>query len=170
MRKNSLIKNLIKAVAALAPEGVEMEIADIADIPLYNQDLEANFPAEVQALKDKIAFADGIIIATPEYSRSIPGVLKNMLDWTSRPYGMSAWAKKIVATMGATGGTVGTAVAQSHLRQIMLSVGADVMAHPEFYLAGATQKFDAAGTLVDEDTKAHIVTLWDAFVPFLSRK
>lgn len=171
LRKNSYNRSLMNAVKELAPDGVTFEIAEIGEIPLYNQDVEAAaFPVVVQALKDKIMAADGVIIATPEYLRSIPGVLKNTLDWTSRPSGKGAWGGKTVGVVGATGGAIGTAVAQSHLKQILLDLGARVMGQPEFFLGEVTKKLDAEGLLVDASTKEHIGKFWDAFIKDVARR
>ncbi len=161
LRKGSLNRMLVNAIKELAPQGMTVEIAEIGNLPLFNQDLEANFPKEAQELKDKISAADSVIIATPEYDRSVPGVLKNALDWTSRPYGQSAWPGKVVAVVGASGGAIGTAVAQSHLKQILLYLDARVLGQPEFYLGGAVGKFDKDGKLTDETTKERIAKLLD---------
>ena len=164
LRKNSYNRSLMNAVKELAPEGITLEIFEIGDVPLFNQDREAaEYPKEVQALKDKIKAADGIVIATPEYNRSIPGVLKNVIDWTSRPSVTNPWSRKPVATMGATGGPIGTAVAQGHLRQILTYLNTRIMGQPEFYLGGAAAKFDANGVLTDQTTKEHIAKFWNAF-------
>ncbi len=165
LRKDSYNRSLMNAVKEMAPEGVTLEIFDLGDIPLFNQDREtADYPKAAQALKDKIKAADGVIIATPEYNRSIPGVLKNAIDWTSRPRGGNAWDGKHVATMGATGGAIGTAVAQGHLRQVLTYLNTHVLGQPEFYLGGVTTKLDANGVLVDPATKEHIATFWGAFL------
>ena len=132
---------------------MRVEIADISTFPHYNQDDEVAFPPAVQALKDKIVAADGVIIATPEYNRSISGVLKNAIDWLSRPYGKNSFAKKPVLIAGVSGGKIGTAVAQSHLRQIMLYLEADVLGQPEIYLGPAQELFDGEGTIADPSTK-----------------
>ncbi len=150
---------LVRVIQELVPEGMTVEIAEIGNLPLYNQDLEASYPKEAQELKDKIRAADGVIIATPEYNRSVPGVLKNAIDWTSRPYGQSAWPGKVVAVVGASGGAIGTAVAQSHLKQILLHLDARVIGQPEFFLGGAVARFDKDGKLTDETTKEHIAKL-----------
>lgn len=134
---------LVKALSKLAPPEMRIEIADISSLPIYNQDDETGFPASAQALKDKIEKADGVIIATPEYNRSIPGVLKNAIDWVSRPWGKNSFAKKPILTMGVSVGKVGTAVAQSHLRQIMVYLDADVIGQPELYLTN--EIFSAGG-------------------------
>jgi len=170
LRKESFNKKLMNAVKELAPEGVVFEIGEIGNLPLFDQDMELTaYPAAAQVLKDKMKAADGILIVTPEYGRSIPGVLKNALDWTSRPYGTSAWPRKVVAAMGATGGNVGTALAQAHLRQILLFSGSHVMGQPEFYLTEVAKKFDAAGVLTDEPTKEHIKKFWDALLKEIGR-
>jgi chromate reductase len=155
----------MNAVKEMAPEGVALEILEIGDIPLFNQDEETtDYPAAAQVLKDKIRAADGIVIATPEYNRSVPGVLKNALDWTSRPYGTNPWSGKHVATMGASGGALGAAVAQGHLRQILTYLNARIMGQPEFYLGGVAAKLDANGVLVDPPTKEYITKFWSSFL------
>ncbi len=150
-RKGSYNTMLLKALAKLAPEGMRIEIADISNIPLYNQDGEAAFPEEAQTLKDKIEKADGVIIVTPEYNRSVPGVLKNAIDWASRPWGKNSFAKKSILIMGVSIGKIGTAVAQSHLRQIMLYLDANVIGQPELYLTN--EIFDDEGNIIDISTK-----------------
>ncbi|MDB5237554.1 MAG: NADPH-dependent reductase domain protein [Parcubacteria group bacterium] len=169
LRKESINTSLVKGFIANAPEGTTIEMLDWADTPIFNQDDEASFPAYVTALKDKIRAADGVIIATPEYNRSIPGPLKNVLDWTSRPYGDSAWAGKPVYISGATGGSVGTALAQDDVKKFMGFNAAMVMSQPEFYMTGAPGKFDESGTLTNEDTKKHIVSGLTAFAAFIEK-
>jgi chromate reductase len=153
LRKDSFNMKLVQALQSLTPEGVQIEIADINDLPLYNQDDEAAFPAAAKVLKDKIEAADGIIISTPEYNRSIPGVLKNAIDWASRPWGQNSFAGKSVLIMGVSVGRLGTAVAQSHLKQIMVYLDADVIGQPEVYLGPAEEIFDGEGNITDESTK-----------------
>jgi chromate reductase len=169
LRKDSFNTALVRALQKRAPEGVTISVADLGALPLYNQDLEAAFPAEAQALKDAITGADGIIVATPEYGRSVPGVLKNALDWTTRPHGMSAWTMKPAYVMGATDGAVGTAVAQKELRSDLTVAGAIVLGQPEFYLSKFKEKFDAAGELTDEKTGEHIDKALAAFIAFVGR-
>ena len=153
LRKGSTNTALLRALQELAPAGMTIEIVSIDAIPLYNQDTEGTFPPAVRALKAKIAAADGLIIATPEYNRSMPGVLKNAIDWLSRPYGENSFAKKTVLVAGVSGGKIGTAVAQSHLRQVLVHLDADVIGQPELYLGPAQTLFDEAGNLTDEATK-----------------
>ena len=144
---------LVKALVKLTPKGMQIEIADISNLPIYNQNDEAAFPASAQTLKDKIEKSDGIIIATPEYNRSIPGTLKNAIDWASRPWGKNSFAGKPVLIAGVSVGKVGTAVAQSHLRQIMLYLDADVIGQPELYLGPAQEIFDNEMSIVNAETK-----------------
>ena len=153
LRKGSYNTMLLKEFSKLAPEGMQIEILEIGNLPLYNSDDEATYPEEAQALKDKIAAADGLIVATPEYNRSIPGVLKNAIDWVSRPYGKNSFAKKPILVAGVSGGKIGTAVAQNHLRQIMLHLDADIIGQPELYLGPAKEIFDEEGNIISDSTK-----------------
>lgn len=153
LRKDSFNTALLRNLQALAPAGMEIIIADISGLPLYNQDDEGAYPEVAQALKDKIASADSIIFATPEYNRSIPGVLKNAIDWVSRPYGQNSFAKKPVLVAGVSIGKIGTAIAQSHLRQVLTHLDMQVIGQPEIYLGPAQDIFDAEGNITDESTK-----------------
>lgn len=154
LRKDSFNTALLRTMQSLAPAGMQIEIVDISSLPLYNQDDEGTFPATAQALKDKIVAADGLIIATPEYNRSVPGVLKNAIDWISRPYGQNSFAKKPVLVAGVSVGKIGTAIAQSHLRQILTHLDMQVIGQPELYLGPASEIFDEEGNITDESTKA----------------
>lgn len=153
LRKDSFNTALLRALQPLAPNGMQIEIIEIGNLPLYNSDDEAAFPAAAQALKDKIEAADGIIISTPEYNRSIPGGLNNAIDWASRPWGKNSFNGKPVLTMGVSIGKIGTAVAQSHLRHILLYLNAGVIGQPELYLGPASELFDAEGNLTHDLTK-----------------
>jgi NAD(P)H-dependent FMN reductase len=166
LRAESYNKFLMQAVKENAPQSMEIEILDVT-LPLFNADLESAFPIEATFFKEKIKAADGIIIATPEYNRSIPGVLKNAIDWASRPYGDNAFAGKPVFVMGASTGAIGTAVAQSHLKQILSYLDTRTMGQPEFYLGNAKEKFDAAGKLADEKTREYIIKGLEAFEKLL---
>ena len=165
LRKDSYNKHLMVAVKLMAAEKADMdvEIVDIGNLPLFNQDLEAAFPKVAQDLKDKIKAADGIVIATPEYNRSIPGVLKNAIDWVSRPYGANAIAGKPVLVLGASGGPIATALAQYHLKQVLLYLDAKLSGQPEFFLGAAQDKFDKNGVLTDASTKDHILKSLQVF-------
>jgi chromate reductase len=147
---------LLRVAQQLAPEGVAVEIFDINGIPLYNQDDEVPPPPRVTEFKSRIRAADAVLFATPEYNYSIPGVLKNAIDWASRPYGDSAWEGKPVAVMGASGGLQGTSRAQYHLRQCFVFLNMHPVNRPEVMIAGASQKFDAEGNLTDEKAREMI--------------
>jgi len=156
LRKGSFNTMLVHALQILAPTNMQICVADISELPLYNQDSEAEFPSAAQALKDKVVAADGIIIATPEYNRSIPGVLKNAIDWVSRPYGQNSFAKKPVLIMGVSSGKLGTAIAQSHLRMMLTYLDTQIIGQPEIYLGPGNEIFDAEGNIADESTKVFL--------------
>lgn len=149
LQQKSFNKMLAKNLEALAPEGTEFDYVDIASLPLFNQDLEADFPAAAQAAKDKVAAADGVLFVTPEYNRSIPGVLKNAIDWASRPWGANSFNGKPTGIVGASPSPVGTAVAQSDLRHIGGFLNVKLMGQPELYLADAHEHFDESGDVVE---------------------
>lgn len=134
LRKDSINRKLAFALEKIAPPVLKLSILDIAKIPLFNQDIELNMPKEVADFKHAIQQSDGVIWITPEYNRSIPGVLKNLIDWGTRPAGETVWSGKFMASLGASPGAIGTAVAQSHFRSIMVSLGAILMGQPEIYL------------------------------------
>ena len=172
LRKGSYNSALVRAFVALAPAGVTVNIVtadDIRAVPLYDQDVEAaEFPANVAALKARIRAADGILISTPEYNRSMPGVLKNFIDWTSRPYGDNAWKGKPVYVMSASVGSIAAALAQYALKQVMLYLDTKVLGQPEFYCGNAGEKFDAEGNLTDAKTKESITAAWPKFLASIS--
>jgi chromate reductase len=141
-----------------------IEIFEIANLPLFSQDLELNPPIAVQELKRAITEADAILLATPEYNYSTSGVLKNTIDWGSRPYGDNSWAGKPVAIMGASIGGFGTIRAQLHLRQMFLFLNMHPVDNPEVYVSKADSKFNEKGELTDEDIREKIVNLLDALV------
>ena len=153
VRKASFNKSALRAAQKLVPDGASIEIFDIGGLPGFNQDDEKNPPAKVTELKAKIRAADAILLVTPEYNYSIPGVLKNAIDWASRPYGDSAWKGKPVAIMGASAGVLGTARAQYHLRQTFVFLDMPVVNQPEVMIGGAASKFDPAGNLTDDMAK-----------------
>lgn len=153
LRKDSFNTKLLRAMQKLAPEGMTIEIADISGFPLYNQESDASYPEAVQAVKDKVKAADGIIIATPEYNRSVSGVLKNAIDFLSRPYGTNPFAGKPALICGVSIGKVGTAVAQAHLRDICAFLDMQLIGQPELYLGPASELFDDAGDLTQDSTK-----------------
>ena len=170
LRSKSTNTGLLRAAQQVAPAGMSIEIYGLDDVPLYNYDLEAAGDAEpVIRLKRAIDRADAVLIATPEYNRSIPGVLKNAIDWASRPPRYSVLDRKPVALMGATTGMGGTANAQAHLRLALAFPGAQTMEEPELLVTHSREKFDEDGNLVDELTRADLRVLLEALAEWTSR-
>jgi chromate reductase len=164
LRAGSFNKMLLRAAGELAP--AEMEIRPfgrMAEIPPYDADLEAKgAPEPVQALKRAVREAAAVLVCTPEYNWSVPGVLKNAIDWASRPPSETPFAGKPVALAGASPGAVGTARAQQHLRLVLASNGALVLPGPEVLVARCQEKFDASGKLADEATRRYLARLLEA--------
>jgi chromate reductase, NAD(P)H dehydrogenase (quinone) len=158
VRKASFNKAALREAQKLLPEGASMEIFEIDGLPNFNQDEEKNPPARVVELKAKVRAADAILFATPEYNYSIPGVLKNAIDWASRPYGDSAWNGKVVAIMGASIGVIGTARAQYHLRQVFVFLDMEAVNQPEVMI-NASKSFDDKANLTDQASKDLIAKL-----------
>jgi chromate reductase len=156
LRKGSYNRAALRAAQKLAPEGMRIEVFDLRGIPLYDGDQESSPPERVAQLKAAIRAADGILFVTPEYNYSIPGVLKNAIDWASRPYGDSGWEGKPAAIMGATPGTLGTARAQYHLRQVFVFLNMFPLNRPEVMISSAEEHFDDQGNLKDEETRERI--------------
>ncbi len=153
LREDSLNKALLSYVGTLFPEHFQFSIADISSIPLYNQDLESDLPPSVLELVHCVKSADAIVFSTPEYNHSIPGVLKNALDWLSRPAAGTPLAMKPAAILGATPGRLGTVRAQAHLRDILFALNMTLVTRPEVLIGEANTKFDKDGTLIDETSK-----------------
>jgi len=153
LRRESYNRAALRAAEQLVPDGATLEIFELDGIPGFNQDEEQNPPAKVVELKKRIREADAVLIVTPEYNYSVPGVLKNAIDWASRPYGDSAWNGKPAALMGASVGMIGTARAQYHLRQMFVFLNMFPINQPEVMIGNASQRFDTQGNLTDETTK-----------------
>jgi chromate reductase len=164
LRAGSFNRALLRAAAELLPADADLVIHDLKEIPPLNQDLEGAMPAPVTDFKTAIAAADAILIATPEYNYSIPGVLKNALDRASRPSGGNSWAGKPVAVMGASTGMFGTSRAQYHLRQVFVSLNMRTLNRPEVMVTFAEKKFDNGGALVDQPTRDKVGELLKALV------
>jgi chromate reductase, NAD(P)H dehydrogenase (quinone) len=156
LRRASFNRMALTAAQGLVPVGATLEILDLPDLPGFNQDNEKSPPTAVTDMKAKIRAADAILLVTPEYNYSIPGVLKNAIDWASRPYGDSAWKGKPAAVMGASAGALGTARAQYDLRKCFVFLDMPVVNQPEVMIAAAGSKFDEAGNLTDATAKALI--------------
>jgi len=156
LRKGSFNTAALRAAQGLAPEGMTIERAEIGDLPLYNNDVRAaGFPPPAERLRAQIAAADAVLLVTPEYNYSISGVLKNAIDWASRPPSQPFEAKP-VAIMGASPGLFGSARAQYHLRQMLIFLNAMPVNRPEVMIGQAQNKFDADGNLTDEPTREFI--------------
>ena len=164
LRKNSFNTAALNACQALLPPGVSLSCFDIASVPLYNEDVrEQGFPPSVQALREQIAAADALLICSPEYNYSIPGVLKNAIDWASRPPAQPFDGKPI-ALMGASPGALGTARAQYHLRQVCVYLNLHPLNRPEVFGNAFTNSFDADGNVVDAKIQENITTQLAALV------
>jgi chromate reductase len=169
LRAGSYHSAALRAAVALAPEGMTIETAAIGDLPLYNDDVRAaGYPAAVQRFRDQLSAADAILFVTPEYNYSIPGVLKNAIDWASRPPSQP-FDNKPVAIMGASPGVLGTARAQYQLRQMLVFLNAFPLNKPEVMIGAAQSKFDEAGTLTDEPTREFIRALLAALANWTAR-
>ncbi len=169
LRQQSCNTGLLEAAVALAPPGCRMEIFDLSVLPFYNEDYENPLPPPVVAFKKKIREAEALLIATPEYNYSIPGVLKNALDWASRPYGDNAWHDKPLAIMGASPAIQGTSRAQYHLRQVCVTLNMHPLNQPEVLIGNYADKFDAQGKLIDVKTQQKITDLLKALVDWANR-
>ncbi|MBX3247294.1 MAG: NAD(P)H-dependent oxidoreductase [Myxococcales bacterium] len=167
LRRRSFNTALLRATAELAPEGVTLTLADYRDVPLYDGDLET--PASVERLKAEVAAADGVIIATPEYNYGIPGPLKNVLDWLSRPAYQSVFRDKPVAILGAAPGVVGTARAQGQLKQVLLGMASEVFPWPEVLVGSCAARFDDSLALTDEKTREVVGAMVAAFAMRVAR-
>lgn len=169
LRKDSFNSALLRAAQELAPDGMTIEIADLSEIPLYNEDIRAKgYPEPVQALRGRIRDADAVLIATPEYNYSIPGVLKNAIDWASRPP-EQPFDGKLVGIMGASPGRIGTARAQYHLRQCFVFLNSTVLNKPEVMVGGAAQVFKE-GNLTDDATRGFVSDILKALAEAVSRQ
>lgn len=170
LRKASFNRGLIRTAVEVAPPGIRVLTHEIGDVPLYNGDVEAEGdPASVTALKEAIGSADALLIATPEYNHCVPGVLKNALDWASRPPRTSVLRDKPVAVMGASPGRGGTARAQAQLRDGLSFTGTLVLPLPELLVPLASDRFDDEGNLTDEDTREHVRDLLVALAAWTRR-
>jgi chromate reductase len=169
IRRDSINRKLATALAALAEPKAEYAFSKIDDLPLFSQDLEPSPPASVTRLKGEIEAADGVLLVTPEYNRSIPGVLKNAIDWASRPYGKNSFNAKPTATIGTSMGTVGTAAAQQHLRSILAYLNVKLMGQPEGYIVFKQGLVDEAGNISDEGARKFLQGYVDSFANWVER-
>ena len=164
LRKGSFNKALMRLAQEVVPAGARLDVFDLEGIPAFNQDLEARPPDKIREFKEKIRGADAILIATPEYNYSVPGVLKNAIDWVSRPYGDNALEGKPVAIMGASIGMLGTGRAQYHLRQSFVFLNMFPLNRPEIMVPFVEKKVDQEGRIIDETTRRLVRELLDALI------
>ena len=169
LRAQSYNRSALRAAQQLVPEGATLEIFELDGIPGFNQDEEQNPPPKVVELKKRVREADALLFVTPEYNYSVPGVLKNAIDWASRPYGESAWDGKPAAIMGASIGNIATARAQYHLRQMFVFLNIHAINQPEVMIGNAADRFDESGNLTDDATKEYIRKLLRNLVEWTRR-
>lgn len=169
LRRDSYNRKLADAITKLGPQDWSFSQLRIDDLPLYNQDDDANPAPSVQRLKKAIRAADGILFVTPEYNRSMPGVLKNAIDHASRPYGQSAWDGKPAGVIGCSIGSVGTAVSQQHLRNSLAYLNMPTLGQPEVFLQVNDSFFDARGDFAKADTKKFLQTWMDQYIAWVQK-
>ena len=167
-RRDSINRKLGQALAKLGDRAFEAHFPRIDDLPMFNQDLEGNLPAEVVRFKNELARADGALIVTPEHDRSIPAVLKNAVDWGARPYGKNSWAGKPTFITGTSPGAIGSAVAQQHLRSIMVSLGT-ILQGGEAYITFKPSLVDAQDNIGDDSTRKFLQGLLDQFASLVGQ-
>lgn len=169
LRKDSWNRKLAKAVEKLMPDGFQFEYIRIDDMPLFSQDIEADYPAAARRLKREIEAADALLFVTPEYNRSMPGVLKNAIDLASRPWGTNSFAGKPAAIMGASIGAAGTALAQQHLRNSLVFVDVPVLAQPEVFIQISEGLFDADGNISNDSTGKFLQKFIERYIAWIKR-
>jgi chromate reductase len=170
LRKDSFNRKLAKAVEKLAPDDFEFAHVRIDDLPLYNQDFDADYPAEARRLKQEVESADAVLFVTPEYNRAMPGVLKNAIDIASRPWGKNSFAGKPAAVLGISIGAIGTALAQQHLRNTLAYLDAPTLGQPEVFLQMKDGLLDDGGNIGNEDTREFLQGFVDRYVAWVRKQ
>lgn len=170
LRKDSFNRQLAHAVTSLAPADFSFEYLDIGALPLYSQDYDADYPEVARRFKQQIEAADALLFVTPEYNRSIPGVLKNALDWGSRPWGTNSWRAKPGAVLGTSPGAVGTALAQQHLRNVLAYLDVALLGQPEMFIKHDASRINEKGEIVSDDTRKFLQGFVDAYVTWVKRQ
>ena len=168
LRKDSFNRKLANAIAKLAPPEFSFKHVQIGDLPLYNQDDDVNQAESVKRLKSEIKGAQGILFVTPEYNRSLPGVLKNAIDHASRPYGQNVWAGKPAGVIGASIGVIGTAMAQQHLRNVLAFLDVPTLSQPEAFIHAKDEFFDDAGN-IGTNSKQFLQNWMDRYVAWVKK-
>jgi chromate reductase len=169
LARGSINRTLSEALIALAPDSLEFREIPIGNLPLYSQDYDDDFPPEARALKDAIAGSDGILFVSPEYNRSIPGALKNAIDWGSRPWGTNSFARKPTGIIGASPGKIGTAVMQSSMRSVLSFLDAPQLNSPEAYVSFDAEHFGPGGEVRDEGTAKFLRHYMEEYCAFVQR-
>jgi chromate reductase len=169
LAKASINRKLARALARLAPPELQIRDISFAELPLYSYDYDADFPPAARAFKEAITASDAVLFVTPEYNRSIPGGLKNAIDWASRPYGANAFTRKPSAVIGTSPGKIGTAVGQQHLRSILGFCNSPQMNSPEAYIHFTPGLITDDGEVTDESTKKFLRTYMEEFHGFIAR-
>ncbi|WHU61654.1 NAD(P)H-dependent oxidoreductase [Trueperella pyogenes] len=167
LSKDSINRKLAEALVELAPEGVDMVEAEIKDLPMYNRDLDGNFPEITTEFKSLVASADGVLLITPEHNRTFSAPLHNAIEWTSRPYGQWDLAGKPVATIGTSASGIGTAAAQQHLRSTLLFFSPKMMGQPEAYIDARLTGIVEDGAVTNEASRKVLADFIAAFVRFV---
>jgi chromate reductase, NAD(P)H dehydrogenase (quinone) len=169
LSSTSINRELARALVALAPQDMEFHEIPIGNLPLYSPDFDADYPAEATALKEAIARSDAVLFVTPEYNRSIPGALKNAIDWASRPWGQNSFDHIPCAVIGASIGQIGTAVAQQSLRGVLSFCNARQMTAPEAYIRYSPEAFPGGGEVADEEIRTLLTTFMAEFRDYTER-
>ncbi|AOI74498.1 NADPH-dependent FMN reductase [Burkholderia ubonensis] len=167
LRRGSWNRALARAVISLAPADLAFEFVEIGELPLYSQDYDADFPEVAKRFKQAIEAADGLLFVTPEYNRSIPGVLKNAIDWGSRPWGANSWAGKPGAVLGTSPGATGTALSQQHLRNVLAYLDVATLGQPEMFIKHDPTRIDDEGRIVSDDTRKFLQGFVDRYAAWV---
>ena len=170
LRKDSFNKQLANAVVSLSPDDLSFDFVDIGALPLYSQDYDAVFPEVARRFKQQIEGADALLFVTPEYNRSIPGVLKNAIDWGSRPWGKNSWSGKPGAVLGTSVGAIGTALAQQHLRNVLAYLDVALLGQPEMFIKHDAASIDANGAILSDDTRKFLQLFVDRYATWVRRQ
>ncbi|MFM0211918.1 NAD(P)H-dependent oxidoreductase [Paraburkholderia sediminicola] len=170
LRRESFNRQLAHAVISLAPADFTFEFIDIGSLPLYSQDYDADYPEVAKQLKQRVEAADGLLFVTPEYNRSMPGVLKNALDWGSRPWGTNSWRNKPGAVLGTSVGATGTALAQQHLRNVLAYLDVPTLGQPEMFIKHDAAAINEKGEIVNDGTRKFLQTFVDRYVAWVKRQ
>jgi chromate reductase, NAD(P)H dehydrogenase (quinone) len=169
LRRDSTNRHLAKALISLAPSDFTFEFLDIGALPLYSQDYDDDFPQVARDFKQQIQAANALLFVTPEYNRSIPGVLKNALDWGSRPWGHSVWGGKPGAVLGTSPGATGTALSQQHLRNVLAYLDVATLGQPEMFIKHGAGQIDENGNISNDDTRKFLQKFVDRYVDWVKQ-